>query len=183
MKQVPGKYHDMHAILNNFDFSSSLKSKMYSLFLALLFLPVFAVAEEIIGHVVGVADGDTLTLLVEGHEQIKVRLAEIDAPEKSQPFGQRSKQSLSDLCFDKEAVLEKTATDRYGRTVAKVTCEGVNANAEQIRVGLAWAYRKYLRDQSLLDLESEAREAKRGLWVDSKPVAPWDFRKLKRHPS
>lgn len=170
----------MHAILNNFDFSSSLKSKMYSLFLALLFLPVFAVAEEIIGHVVGVADGDTLTILVSGHDQIKVRLAEIDAPEKLQPFGQRSRQSLSDMCFDKEAVLQTTATDRYGRTVAKVTCAGVYANGEQIRVGLAWVYRKYLHDKSLLALENKAKVAKRGLWSNNDPVAPWEFRKLKR---
>lgn len=146
-------------------------------------LCVSAMAEEITGYVVGVADGDTLTILVDGHEQIKVRLAEIDAPEKSQPFGQHSKQSLSDLCFDKDAVLQKTATDRYGRTVAKVTCAGIYANGEQIRAGLAWAYRKYLRDQSLLGLESDAREAKRGLWIDSEPVPPWEFRKLKRHPS
>ena len=138
-------------------------------------------AEEISGKIVAVTDGDTLVILVNGHDQIKVRLAEIDAPEKSQPFGQRSKQSLADLCFDKDAVLQKTATDRYGRTVAKVTCAGVYANGEQIRVGLAWAYRKYLRDQSLLDLESDAREAKRGLWVDSEPVPPWEFRKAKRN--
>ena len=102
-----------------------------------------AFAEEIIGRIVGVADGDTLTILVNEHEQIKVRLAEIDAPEKAQPFGQRSKQSLSAMCFGKDAVLQKTDTDRYGRTVAKVYCAGVYANAEQIRVGLAWAYRKY----------------------------------------
>jgi endonuclease YncB( thermonuclease family) len=137
------------------------------------------VAEEIIGGVVGVADGDTLTILVNGHEQIKVRLAEIDAPEKTQPFGQQSKQSLSDLCFGKNAILQKTNTDRYGRTVAKVYCAGVYANAEQIRVGLAWAYRKYLHDQSLLDLESEARAAKRGLWIDKTPYPPWEYRKLK----
>lgn len=140
-----------------------------------------AVAEEIVGRVVGVADGDTLTILVNGREQIKVRLAEIDAPEKSQPFGQRSKQSLSDLCFGKDAVLQKTDTDRYGRTVAKVYCAGVNVNAEQIRRGLAWAYRKYLHDQSLLGLENEARATKRGLWLDGDPVPPWEFRKPKRH--
>lgn len=162
---------------------ANIKLRQISLLSFLLFTLLSAVAEEITGHVVGVADGDTLTLLVKGHDQIKVRLAEIDAPEKSQPFGQRSKQSLSDQCFDKEAVLQKTATDRYGRTVAKVTCAGVYTNAEQIRVGLAWAYRKYLSDQSLLELESEARESKRGLWVDSDPVPPWEFRKLKRHPS
>lgn len=138
-------------------------------------------AEEIKGHVVGVTDGDTLTILVNGHDQIKVRLAEIDAPEKSQSFGQRSKQILSDLCFDRDAELQKTATDRYGRTVAKVYCAGVYANAEQIRAGLAWAYLKYLRDKSLLGLENEAKNAKRGLWIDSKPVPPWEYRKLMRH--
>lgn len=113
--------------------------------------------------VISIADGDTLTILVNGHNQIKVRLAEIDAPEKSQPFGHRSKQSLSDLCFNKDAVLQTTDTDRYGRTVAKVYCSGMDANAEQIRVGMAWAYRKCLHDQSLLGLENEARAAKRGL--------------------
>lgn len=183
MRTVRRKYHDMYVTLNNFNSSSSLKQNISSLFLVLLFLQASALAEEISGHVVAVADGDTLTILVNGHDQIKVRLAEIDAPEKSQPFGQRSKQSLSDLCFDKDAVLHKTDTDRYGRTVARVYCDGTDANAEQIRVGLAWAYRKYLHDQSLLDLESEAKATKCGLWVDSDPVPPWEFRKLNRHPS
>lgn len=152
-----------------------------SLLLVLPLISESVEAEEIYGRVVAVADGDTLTILVSGHNQIKVRLAEIDAPEKVQPFGRRSKQSLSELCFDKEAVLHTTDTDRYGRTVAKVHCAGVDANTEQIRVGLAWAYRKYLHDQSLLNLESEARTAKRGLWVDSDPLPPWEYRKLKRH--
>lgn len=148
------------------------------LFLSMLISEGIA-AEEIIGRVVGVADGDTLTILVNEHKQIKVHLAEIDAPEKAQPFGQRSKQSHSAMCFGKDAVLQKIDTDRYGRTVAKVYCAGVYANAEQIRVGLAWAYRKYLHDQSLLDLENEARTAKRGLWIDSDPVPPWEYRKRK----
>lgn len=153
--------------------------KFCQLLLVSLLISESVTAEEIIGSVVGVADGDTLTILVNEHEQIKVRLAEIDAPEKAQPFGQRSKQSLSDLCFGKDAVLQKTDTDRYGRTVAKVHCAGIDANAKQIRVGLAWAYRKYLHDQSFLNLESEARTAKRGLWIDSDPVPPWEYRKLK----
>lgn len=153
--------------------------KLGSLLIIVQIFSASALAEEIIGHVVGVVDGDTLTILVNEHEQIKVRLAEIDAPEKAQPFGQRSKQSLSDLCFGKDAVLQKTDTDRYGRTVAKVHCAGIDANAEQIRVGLAWAYRKYIHDQSLLDLENEARTAKRGLWVDGDPVPPWEYRKRK----
>lgn len=155
--------------------------KLHPLLFISLLIAASASAEEIIGRVVGVADGDTLTILVNEHERIKVRLAEIDAPEKAQPFGQRSKQSLSDLCFGKDAVLQKTDTDRYGRTVAKVHCAGVYANAKQIRVGLAWAYRKYLHDQSLLALENEARASKRGLWIDGNPVPPWEFRKIKRY--
>ncbi|HUW25797.1 MAG TPA: thermonuclease family protein [Gallionella sp.] len=151
------------------------------LLLGIILISSSVEAEEIHGHVVAVADGDTLTILVRGQDQIKVRLAEIDAPEKAQPFGQRSKQSLSELCFDKEAVLFTADTDRYGRTVARVHCAGVDANAEQIRVGLAWAYRKYLHDQSLLDLENAARTTKRGLWLDSQPIPPWEFRKQKRH--
>lgn len=156
---------------------------MWKLCALLIFAQLFsapAFAEEIIGRVVRVTDGDTLTILANGHDQIKVRLAEIDAPEKAQPFGQRSKQSLSDLCFGKDAVLQKIDTDRYGRAVARVYCAGVDANTKQIRLGLAWVYRKYLHDQSLLDLENEARAAKRGLWIDSTPVPPWEYRKLKR---
>lgn len=152
-----------------------------ALLLASLFFSTNIRAEEVIGRVVDIADGDTLTILVSEHKQIKVRLAEIDAPEKSQPFGQRSKQALSEMCFDKYAVLNKTDTDRYGRTVAIVNCAGINANVEQIRTGWAWAYRKYLHDQSLLGLENEARNAKRGLWIDNNPVPPWKYRKLKRH--
>jgi len=152
-----------------------------SILLALPLISASVEAEEIYGHVVGIADGDTLTIMVGGQNQIKVRLSEIDAPEKSQPFGQRSKQSLSELCIDKDAVLQTTDTDRYGRTVARVHCAGVDANAEQIRVGLAWAYRKYLHDKSLLNLESEARTAKLGLWIDSDPLPPWEYRKSKHH--
>lgn len=161
-----------------------MTSGMWKLSALLIFAQLFSAptfAEEIIGLVARITDGDTLTILVNGHDQIRVRLAEIDAPEKSQSFGQRSKQSLSDLCFGKDAMLQKIDTDRYGRTVARVYCAGVDANAEQIRAGMAWAYRKYLHDQSLLALENEARSGKRGLWVDIDPVPPWKYRKLKRH--
>lgn len=92
------------------------------------------------GRVVGVSDGDTITVLVGGHEQIKVRLAEIDAPEKAQPFGQRSKQALSDLVFGKTVRVEQQDTDRYGRVVGRVFVDGTDVNVEQIRQGMAWAY-------------------------------------------
>lgn len=140
-------------------------------------MPLLAAA--IVAVVVGVSDGDTLTVL-DGQQQIKVRLAEIDAPEKKQPFGARSKQSLSDLCFGKQAEIRAQARDRYGRTVARVTCAGVDANAEQVRRGMAWVYRQYARDKALYVLEAEARADRRGLWADSDPVPPWEWRSISR---
>lgn len=93
--------------------------------------------------VIGISDGDTLTVLDEDKQQVKIRLAEIDAPEKKQPFGTKSKQSLSDLCFGKQAEIIPQVKDRYKRTVARVRCAGVDANAEQVNRGMAWVYRQY----------------------------------------
>lgn len=87
--------------------------------------------------VIGISDSDTLTILNENKQQIKIRLAEIDAPEKRQPFGTRSKQSLSELCFGKQAEIKPRVKDRYGRTVARVSCAGVDVNAEQVYRGMA----------------------------------------------
>lgn len=126
--------------------------------------------------VISVADGDTITVLRD-HEQVKIRLSDIDAPEKAQAFGNKSKQSLSELCFDKTATLADKEKDRYGRTLASVTCDGIDANAEQVRQGMAWVYRKYAPKDSLLYvLEDEAKAAKRGLWADPEPVPPWEWR-------
>lgn len=127
------------------------------------------------GKVVGVADGDTVTLLMSGR-QIRVRLAEIDAPEKRQPYGQRSKQSLSDLVYGKQVKVNQQDRDRYGRVVGRVYAGGLDVNAEQIKRGMAWIYRKYNRDRSLVALEQEARGAKRGLWSDLNPIPPWEYR-------
>ena len=118
------------------------------------------------------ADGTAQTL--------KVRLAEIDAPEKAQPFGARSKAHLASLCFGRTAQLRAQTLDRYGRTVARVWCDGVDANAEQVRVGLAWAYERYLKDERLRVAQEAAREAQRGLWADAEPVAPWEWRRVRR---
>jgi endonuclease YncB( thermonuclease family) len=138
---------------------------------------VSAVANELVeGRVVGVHDGDTVTFLVAGNHQIKVRLAQIDAPELDQAFGQQSKQSLSAMVFNKTVKVEKETTDKYGRTVGTLFFGDVDANKEQIKLGMAWAYRKYLHDQSLLPIEEIARQAKVGLWNDANPMAPWDYR-------
>ena len=126
---------------------------------------------------VSVHDGDTLTVLVERRE-VKVRLTDIDAPELKQAFGTRSRQSLAELCFGKEASLDVRGRDRYKRTLAIVTCAGTEANVEQVRRGFAWTYTRYARANSpLIAIQSEARSAHRGLWADPAAVAPWDWRR------
>jgi endonuclease YncB( thermonuclease family) len=131
---------------------------------------------------VAIADGDTVTLLDISKTQHKIRLAGIDAPEKSQPFGQRSKESLSDLVFNKEVTVETTKLDKYRREIGKVLVDGLDANLEQVKRGLAWHYKQYQQEQSAQDRESysqaevQARGARVGLWKDEQPVAPWEFR-------
>lgn len=154
----------------------------------LLALAFTANAEAITGRVVGVADGDTITVLDGDKVQHKIRLAGIDAPEKKQPFGQRSKQSLSDLVFAKSVTVETDKLDKYKRNVGKVLVGGVDANLEQVKRGMAWHYKAYEREQSpadrkaYSDAEDAAKAARRGLWADTEPVPPWDFRHNKIKP-
>ncbi len=112
-------------------------------------------------------------------KQVKVRLGEIDTPESKQPYGERAKQALSDLAFGKPARVVVQDTDRYGRTVGRVYVGGVDVNAEMVKQGAAWAYRQYLKDQSLLTLEEQAKAAKRGLWglPETERCPPWDWRR------
>ena len=122
------------------------------------------------------------TLLDADKHQHKVRLAGIDAPESGQAFGRRSKQTLSDCAFGKQATLIGDKVDRYGRTVAKVMVSGVDCNLRQVMLGLAWHYKAYEREQSAPDrdayanAELDARKARSGLWADAKPVPPWEWR-------
>lgn len=126
--------------------------------------------------VIAIADGDTLTCLTDDKRQVKVRLSEIDAPERKQPFGTKSRESLADLCYEKRATIQVVTTDRYGRTVGRVTCAGVDANTAQVRRGLAWVYDRYVTDRSLYALQDEARAEGRGLWSGPSPVPPWAWR-------
>lgn len=126
--------------------------------------------------VIAISDGDTLTALCNKNEQVKIRLAEIDAPEKAQAFGQRSKRSLAEMCFKQAAEINVQTTDRYHRSVARVTCNGVDANAEQVRRGMAWVYDKYNKDKSLYQLQATAQTEQRGLWADRSPTPPWEWR-------
>ena len=152
----------------------------------LVLLATAASADTVTGRVVGIADGDTLTLLDEANTQHKIRLAGIDSPEKKQPFGQHCKQSLSDLAYGRTVAVEANKRDRYGRMIGKVLVGGEDANLEQIRRGCGWHYKKYMNEQRLDDrlaynaAEDLARAARVGLWADRDPVAPWDWRKVMR---
>lgn len=147
-----------------------------------VFWSCFAFTGTVDGQVVGVTDGDTITLLDGQRTQHKVRLAGIDAPEKAQAFGQRSKEHLSSLVFGRQVKVETAKQDRYGRTVGKVLFDGRDANLAMVVAGLAWHYKKYEGEQSPADrllyaaAEQEAREARRGLWLDQVVTAPWDHR-------
>jgi len=152
-----------------------------SAFILILLVAGVCQAETISGQVIAVADGDTLTILDSQKSQIKVRLAAIDAPERIQAFGNRSRQSLSDICFGKDASVDVVDTDRYGRTVGVVTCDAIRANDAQVQAGMAWVYRKYAaKFTHLIALEEAARSAELGLWADQVPVPPWEWRKGNR---
>ena len=131
------------------------------------------------GRVVGISDGDTITVLDEQNKERKIRLSEIDAPERGQPWGDRSKQALSALVFGKSVSVQQTDTDRYGRVVARVFADGDDINRAMVRDGHAWAYREYLTDQTLIATEARARQSRSGLWSmsDAETVPPWQWRR------
>lgn len=131
------------------------------------------------GRVVRVVDGDTLTVLDVNNQQHTLRLAEIDAPERGQPWGNRARQALSDLVMGKDVSVQQTDTDRYGRLVARVFVDGEDVNRTMIAQEAAWAFRRYLVDQSLIATEASARRDQRGLWSMSaaQTVPPWDWRR------
>ena len=128
----------------------------------------------------GISDGDTFTVLTDELQQVKVRLAEIDAPERGQPFGRRSHEALSKMIFHQEVRIEIQTTDRYGRLVGRPFVGKSDVCAEMVGIGAAWVYRKYLLDQNLLEIEDDARSAKRGLWglPESDAVPPWEWRRI-----
>jgi endonuclease YncB( thermonuclease family) len=129
-------------------------------------------------RVIGIKDGDTIVLLSDKREEITVRLSEIDAPERKQAFGTVSRTYLSSLIFNKEVILNKVGTDRYGRTLGFIyTRNGINVNLEMVKMGMAWQYDKYSKSAVLRRAQSEAKAQKRGLWRDPFPVPPWEFRR------
>jgi endonuclease YncB( thermonuclease family) len=139
-------------------------------------------ADTLLGKVIHVADGDTITVLDESHTQHRIRLSGIDAPESKQAFGHVSRQSLVDQVAGQAVAVQWLKTDKYGRKVGKVVLDGRDINLEQIRRGLAWHYKHYESEQSTADrkayadAEEQARAAQTGLWRDASPLPPWEFR-------
>lgn len=139
--------------------------------------------ESFSAHVVGVSDGDTITVLDTQHRQRKIRLAGIDAPESKQPFGQVSKKNLAAMVFDRDVTLDCGKLDRYHREVCVVVVDGKDANLAQIEAGLAWWYRKYQKEQTPPQrtdyeaAEDRAKAEKIGLWAEPSPVPPWEWRR------
>lgn len=147
-----------------------------------------AQAEILTGKVVRILDGDTIEVL-QGKTTHRVRFAGIDAPESNQPFGTKAKRALSAVVGGESVRVDWHKRDRYDRLVGKVTLDGADVNLSLVENGLAWWYREYSGEQSARDrhlyeaAERRARQARRGLWADPDPVAPWDWRDGKRTSS
>ena len=145
-----------------------------------------ALAQSLVGKVVSVADGDTITILDRDRTQHKIRLSGIDAPERSQAFGRLSREHLASLVAGEKVAVETDKTDRFGRSVGKVLLHGRDINLTMVAAGLAWHYKKYEMEQPAVDrlsyanAEVQALESRAGLWRDPEPTAPWDGRTAKR---
>lgn len=133
------------------------------------------------GRIVRVADGDTVTLLTDQREQIRVRLDGIDAPERGQDYGYKATLFVREMCYNKPVIVHKKGVDRYGRVLGGVLyVDGMNVNEALVRNGLAWHYKHYSKDQTLDSLERQARKERLNIWSMEKPIAPWEYRRMKK---
>ena len=132
------------------------------------------------GRAVRILDGDTFELLVKGNFKYKIRMADIDAPEKGQDFGQVSKQTLGTLLLNKTLMVSYDALDRNQRIIGHVYAGKEHINLKMVEMGMAWHFKKYSKDESFTRAENGARRQRIGLWAQSNAIAPWDYRKAKR---
>lgn len=160
---------------------------MYKLFtIALQCIALNISAATLEGRVVGVADGDTITVLDANRDQHKIRLQGIDAPERDQAYGEKSKQTLHALVHGKTVQVDYTKSDKYGRIVGKVMLNSVDVCLQQIISGMAWHYKKYQDEQTPEDRktyresETMAQTRKTGLWADGQAIPPWEHRRIKK---
>lgn len=153
--------------------------KLLSVLLILL-IPFLVFAQTYTGKIIAVKDGDTVVMLVKDKQQT-IRLAHIDTPEKKQPYGTKAKQFVSDFCFGKTVkIVIANKPDRNGRWIAELYHGNRNLNKELVRSGLAWHYKQFSKNDNYAALELNARRKKVGLWQDITPVAPWEWRKMKK---
>lgn len=158
--------------------------RLGKMFFVLLIGTSELVLAQIKAKVIGIKDGDTILVLDKNNNQTTLRLAEVDCPEKGQPFGKNAKQLTSDLVYGKEILYYKTTSDRYGRIIAKVYFDKDQYLSEEIiKKGLGWWYYQYSNNENLGVLESKARSLKLGLWSGSETISPWEWRKKKREAS
>lgn len=143
-------------------------------------MPASVALTALVCLVISVKDGDTLTVRCASTlapEIQRIRISAIDAPERKQAFGQRSRTQLAHLCLRQQAYIQPVDRDDYGRTVARVRCAGQDVATSQVRAGMAWVYTQYAQGQpQLADLEQQARAQRLGLWAQRRPVAPWEYR-------
>ena len=157
-----------------------MKSIWIALFGIICCMGLFA--DTLNGYVVGVSDGDTVKVLDAGKKQHRIRLLGIDAPESNQAFGQKSKQYLSSLIFNKNVSITYKEKDQYGRILGTIFYENENINLKMVQAGLAWHYVYFAKDnKELAEAEAAARKEKLGLWADPNPMPPWDFRRQKKN--
>lgn len=124
-----------------------------------------------------VLDGDTV-IIREGAQHYSLRLLDIDAPELHQTYGKQAQRSLRTLCEKARIIVESVGTDRYGRTLGNLYCDGQNSSTYQIMHGMAWFNSKFSQNSALADLQAQAQQRRIGLWQQEKPLQPWVWRKL-----
>ncbi|WLD13300.1 thermonuclease family protein [Planctellipticum variicoloris] len=138
------------------------------------------IVETLTGKVIRIADGDTLTILTDDNLQVKIRLEGIDAPERGQAYGMRATTALAEMVSGRVVNVHTTGTDKYDRTLGFVEVDGTDVNLKLVEDGWGWHFTKYNSQEKFATAERAARAAKRGLWAQDRPMAPWDYRGLEK---
>lgn len=167
---------------------NNLKLNIICLFVVLALSAAFFPSQStaFTGKVIGISDGDTITVLRDGDPQVKIRLYGIDCPENAQPFSKEAKKFTSSKVYGKHVTVRQYDMDRYGRVVAVVMAKGQNLNQDLVGEGYAWVSTKYCKSNFCNDWlrrESQARAMNIGLWNDNKPIPPWEWRSSKQRVS
>ena len=154
--------------------------KCMQIILLFLLLSSCLNALELKGKVIAVSDGDTIKLLTQDKVTHKIRLLDIDAPEKKQPFGNKSRDNLASYIAGEIITVKYKSKDKYGRILGTIYFENLDINLQQIKNGYAWVYKQYSKNQTYYQEEQKAKDLKKGLWIAKEPLAPWEYRKKRK---